>query len=669
MILGIDTETTGLDLWHGCRPFMVQTLTEEGLSKVWVWRVNPFTREPLIPKEDVTEISEYINSFDSLEFQNAKYDLRALEFIGVRLPSWSKVDDVIIRSHCLRSLGPHDLKSTGIQFAGISDNDQEELRKACILARRVGKKLGWRIADEYDPHWPATKGGKKGENSSWWAADMWMPREVALRPEANELLDEHQLKGLETVCYRYGTTDTLRTVLTAGVFSSAIRECGLEYQYDQRRQQLEVSYEMEREGTTLDINACKPVLEKHKRIANEMERECYRIVDNKINNLESPPQLKSALYSILGLPVVKRTKPSKTHPGGQPSTDKDTLDELIEHCEPGGDAENFIISLRAYRKRDKAAESVESYIRGSFRNDCIDKYIQRYVSLHPSFNITGTQTTRYSSSNPNGQNIALGKGLDPRENFNLRELFGPIPGFLWLSHDFSNIELRIFAYQAGETEFIDAFENGESVHLLVAAELYPAEFEQCLKDGTDFEEVYPQIYGWIKNGNFSLIYGAGARKADATYHLKGAYNRFRKRFKHIDRFMQVMHDQARREGYITCIGGYRLQVPHDGPHKAVNYYVQGSAGWAMCLAMNRVYDYCQGTQHKMIMTIHDELVTKVSASSRWLMIAHKIAQLMESTGKDLGMPLPVKASVIRNNWGHEEKIDLKKKILLPVGKV
>jgi DNA polymerase I len=216
-----------------------------------------------------------------------------------------------------------------------------------------------------------------------------------------------------------------------------------------------------------------------------------------------------------------------------------------------------------------------------------------------------------------------------------------------LAMDYSNIELRIFAYKSGDKDLIAAFEAGQSVHLVIASVLWPKLYKQL---GPDKFKKRPE-YGWTKNGNFSLIYGASPRKADATYHQKGAYNLIRNRFTDIDGFMVSKDQEAKRFGYITTMGGYHLQVPQDKPHVAVNYYVQGSAGYYMLLAMPRIHKYLQAQDDcHLILQVHDEFVYDIP-NHGYEEHATVLAQTMEQSGHDLGIHVPVETDLIKDTWG------------------
>ncbi len=649
-MLGLDTETTGLDLWHGCKPFFVSTCREDGTLAYWEWDVDPMTRTPLPPKRDLVEIRKVLHT-NALVFHNAKFDVRALATVGVNLPKWDRVEDTLIASHALASGKSHKLKDLALEYLDIPDTDQAELREAVIHAQRIGRKKGWRVAKANDPHWPAMKRPPKGKDQagdSWWACDMFIPRAVA---KAEKYPKDHPWW---TVCQRYALMDAERTIGLWMLFRDALKVEGLWEQYQTRKKMLGITYRMESRGVTTHSKTLVKAADQYNQNVIDTDKVCRRLANNKIGNLSSPQQLNGILFGHFKLRGIKKTETGY-------STDRETLETLLDRTPQTSKAWHFINNLNLHRKYGKALDYLDGYQKSGIplaqslwlRDFAKAKGADDYLSLHPNFNITGTDTTRLSSNNPNAQNISK------KEGFNLRQVFGPIPGREWYSKDFSNIELRIFAYESGDKDLIRAFETGYSVHLIIAEELYPKEFAACLKAGKDFKKVYEStLYQWIKNGNFSLIYGAGEEKADLTYHLKGAYRRIRKRFKAIDRFMSAKYEEAVQRGYITTIGGYRLQVPKDGPHKAVNYFVQGSAGWAMVLAMVRVDDYLRlnAKDAGLVMTIHDELVTDFPISKYNLGHVRKIKSLMESVGHDFGFPIPVEVDRIRTNWAEEEKV-------------
>jgi len=261
-----------------------------------------------------------------------------------------------------------------------------------------------------------------------------------------------------------------------------------------------------------------------------------------------------------------------------------------------------------------------------------------------------------STANPSQQNVSK------QENYNLRYLFGPAPGREWYSIDQSNVEMRLFAYCSGDKKLIQAFEDGFSVHMIFAEILYPEECACCIRDGVKFKDRYETtLYQWIKNGNFALIYGAAEKKANETYRLPNAYNLIRQHLPLVDAFIREKYDEGLAEGYVTLLGGYQLQVPRSDPHKAANYFIQGTAQWALQVAMNRVYAYLKTLPgYYMILQIHDELLFDfpIAAPGVNEKIIRNIARIMMLSGDDIGINLPVEIKRCSETWAKGEYIPL-----------
>jgi DNA polymerase I-like protein with 3'-5' exonuclease and polymerase domains len=610
---------------------MVTTCSIEGDLQCWEWDVNPLTREPEIPKGDLTELQDFLDA-NHFVLHNTKFDYLALESIGLRIPSFEFTQDTLIASHVLASAESHNLKDLGLQYCDILNDDEEALHAATVIARRYGKKYKWRTAqkDVHDPHFPAA-------TKDWVKMDMWTPRAMA---KAQNLPPDHPYW---TLCRTYGILDAERTMACWLIMEEGLKEEGLTYQYEQRRKLLEVTYTMESHGITLRATESQKVKKDYRFKSNKAELAAKTAADHKIDNLDSYQQLSKILFDHFKLEPTKQTK------AGNPSTDKDVIKELSEMVE--GKPLDFLTNLQDFRGYTTAWDYLNSY-----KNFGVELKGTDFWSLYPSFNITGTKTTRFSCNNPNAQNISK------KERTNLRKVFGPAPGREWWSIDYSNIEMRIFGYASGDEKLIGAFESGESVHLIFSEILFPKEFAECRRKGWSFKDKYEStLYQWTKNGNFSLIYGAGVAKANRTYHVDNAYHIIRSKLPLIDEFMRLKDHEARSEGFITTLGGYRLQVPEKKPHAAVNYFVQGSAGWAMIMAMIRVFEYLRtlGPEYKMTMTVHDELDFDFPVHkdpNHNLRIIYHIKQLMELSGEDIGIPVPVDVERHAVTWAVGERI-------------
>jgi len=408
---------------------------------------------------------------------------------------------------------------------------------------------------------------------------------------------------------------------------------GVREHYENRRQLLEITYGMEEYGVYVRKDRLEDTVHDFKRRIKRSRELCEETYGGVIN-LNSSAQLSKFLFNTkekggLGLLPYTRTQTGW-------STAKNDLEKLLDESRRGSPERVFLANLLTVKKYGKALDYLDQYERIADRD-----------GIHPSFNITGTRTTRFSSSNPNAQNIG-------KRSTNIRGVFGPPPGRIWYAIDYENIELRIFAYSCGDERLIEAFEKGGSVHLVIAEQLWP---ELFVKLGpTEFKKT--KQYGWTKNGNFALIYGAGIGRAETTYHVEGAYDRIREQFPLIDVFMREKAQESRDTGKVITLGGYPLVVARNEPHKAVNFFCQGSAGDAMNAAITRCDNYLLGTDGHMIMTIHDELVFDFPVEDDHEQMAIEVAARMELSGGDIELPTPVSIERITSSWADGVEVNL-----------
>jgi len=648
-LVALDTEDTGVSLHHGCLPFFTSICDEEGTMNGWEWDVDPKTRLPNMPKKEVRQIHEVYRD-NRLVFHNAKFDVRAHYKAGIisfpeALKTLEDCEDTLIASHVLMSSAPHGLKDLAAEFLDISVEDQDALAEETIKARRIGKKKGWRIAGPHDPHWPHLKRASHG--SSWHYFDTWLPRAIA----KDEKYPKDHLWW--NVLSTYGLLDAERTMGLWLIFEDALKEEGLWELYQTRKKLLSITFKMEENGITIDRRKLDKAVAQFSQANEDAERKCVRLANGKIDNLRSYPQLQGVLYGNFKL---KPTAKMETKTGY--STNNDTIEELKLQVKTRSKAFHFMANLQAFRKTGKADDYLETYGKVSFPIGTDGCFLinptkskrgpnggnPSWLRLFPNFNITGTKTTRLSSNDPNAQNISK------KENFNLRQVFCPAPGRVWFALDYMNIELRIFAYQSGDQRLIDAFEEGKSVHLVIGEQLHPKLFAKLGPEGFAKTEQYR----WVKNGNFALIYGAGIARANATYRVPNAYQMIRKQLPLIDKFMASKNREAKQNGFVTTLGGYRLEVPRSKPHAAVNYFVQGSAGWGLIHALIGVNAYLDrlGDEFKMIMTVHDEIVLDFPKRKGNIAKIRRVKNLMETAGDVLGLPTPVDCDLIEDNWAN-----------------
>lgn len=593
--LAVDTETTGTRLFHGCKPFAVSACNQSG--KTWFFRcpVNA-DRQPQWKPKQLAEIRDLLASYPVLVFHNAKFDVRGLASIGIDLTSrWDEIRDTLLYSHVLDSSEDHGLKPLAKKYLGISDDDQQALHAATIKARRIAKKNGVKLADEVE-------------------ADSWL------------VADE-----LET----YSIQDARRTALLYAMYVDAVKREGLTEQADREHRLMPVVYRMEQRGmrflgaTALRerINYGK-VAKREADKAVKLARSCGMPADF---NPRSPQQLGKLLFEKLRLPITTRT------PAGQPRTDAETLESLAL-TNPGKPAQ-FLTALLLSRKAAKAAEYLTEYSSLAIREG------NGLTILHGSLNQTGTRTTRFSSHDPNQQNVSV------QSETPLRVVFGPRPGHYWIDADYDNIEMRLLAWASGEQRLIDLFLAGGSYHLLIAEILHgPKETWHGLN--RDDWKKSPE-YKSVKNGNFARGYGAGEAKTDATYGVRGAYRKLIDEFQEWSAFNRKLIREAETNGYVKTMFGYKLTTPPGREFTtALNSFIQGTAGDVIkygMLALAEDQDFAR-LGGEILLTVHDELIVEFPDSADKIEAADCVKRAMESPGVKIGIPLTVTPDVVTENW-------------------
>lgn len=662
MILSLDTETPGLDFFHGVKPFLVTICWENNEQAFWEWDVDPLTRQPAIPREDLKEIAGYLEEAEEIAFQNAKFDIRALSVAGVKWKEawWGKVQDTLYSAHLLASGEDHDLTYQAHKYLRIDILPfEQELHAAVVECRKLIKKefKDWKIAKEDDPYCIKIMPSNKGEKQ--WKADYWTPRAYA---KAKNLPSNHPWWD---VCSKYANVDTGVTTPLWIEHKRLLKERNLWNIYLERRKLIKRIYTMETRGVTFNEVRRQELLKKHEEEELQTEKICVGLSGGILKQLPkngSSKALHEVIFKRFRLPEVKVKK--KTKKTDTPSINKAAIDYWMATLDPKTSAYTFVKNLRRNRGCNTAIGYSTSYNRFGLKIG-----VEEFYRLHPSFNATGSHTLRFSCSNPNGQNISK------LSEANLRYMFGPRVGREWWSLDFSNLELTIPAYECNEEEMIQLFERPNdppyfgSQHLLISHILYPKEFEACLAKGESFKDKYKDtLYQWTKNGDFAVTYGAMEEygTADAAYHLPGAHRRIKERLKNLTKLGDYYTEFAQQNGFVWTMvdkevgGAYPIQAGMDDygrvrPTTCLNYHVQGSAMWAMCKAMDRVGEYLDslGIGAFITLQVHDELVIDLPVAKSGksnLPIIMEVKRLMELSGNDFGLPLRTSVSYHPDNW-------------------
>jgi len=261
--------------------------------------------------------------------------------------------------------------------------------------------------------------------------------------------------------------------------------------------------------------------------------------------------------------------------------------------------------------------------------------------IHPSFNQTGTRTTRFSCSNPNAQNV----GKDTTSP--LRSVFRPRCGHVWYCLDYNQIELRIFAHVTHEKIMLDAFAAGQDVHQITA----------------DFFAVSRTVGKTI---NFAIIYGSGPDRIGRLGGSPDTYDHYRRLYPQVGKFLEKISRQVSTNGFVETLGGYKLYVSREKPYAGVNYIVQGTAGDILKNAMVSLVESERWLYEAIILTIHDEIILELPKDNHDLtpknssccVAAIRVKMAMESAGADLGITTPVDVSLVTKSWAELREVTL-----------
>jgi DNA polymerase-1 len=363
-----------------------------------------------------------------------------------------------------------------------------------------------------------------------------------------------------------------------------------------------------------------------KRIA-ELEDQAHASAGLKFN-IASPKQIQEVLYGHLELPVLRKT------PKGQPSTAENVLQELaIEYELP-----RLILEHRALSK-----------LKSTYTDKLPEMINPKTGRVHTSYHQAVAATGRLSSSDPNLQNIPI-RTADGRR---IRTAFIPEDGYVLMSADYSQIELRIMAHLSGDQGLLRAFAEGADIHRATAAEVF----------GVAPDKVSDDQRRHAKAINFGLIYGMSAFGLAQQLRIeRGAAQEYVDlyfaRYPGVKRYMEATREQARDKGYVETVFGRRLYVPdikasnHNrrqyAERTAINAPMQGTAADLIKMAMLVVDDWLQSSGGtRMIMQVHDELVFEVPADDVKSARAY-VAEAMVGVAQ-LAVPLDVEVGT-GMNW-------------------
>ena len=274
--------------------------------------------------------------------------------------------------------------------------------------------------------------------------------------------------------------------------------------------------------------------------------------------------------------------------------------------------------------------------------------------IHTTYNQASTATGRLSSSNPNLQNIPV-RDEDGRQIRRAFTALHPERGELYLSADYSQIELRLMAHFSQDPHMIEAFLSGADIHTATAAKIYHIPMEEVTSD----------LRRKAKTANFGINYGItpfGLRnRLDIPlYEAQQLIEGYFASYPGIRKYMDSTIEQAQEKGYIETLYGRRRYISNINSHNAnvrgnaernaINSPIQGSAADIIKLAMCHIAQRmkAEGFRSKMILQVHDELNFSVLPDELEA-LKKLVKEEMEAMGKELSVPLIVDIGV-GQNW-------------------
>ena len=351
-----------------------------------------------------------------------------------------------------------------------------------------------------------------------------------------------------------------------------------------------VIHDMERYGVGADRGALISFGDELNGRIEELKARIYELAGEEFN-INSPKQLGVILFEKMELKGGKKTKSGY-------STSADVLEKIR------GDHE-IIPAILEYRQLTKL---VSTYVEG------LSQHIGADRRIHSTFNQTVTATGRISSTEPNLQNLPTRTSLGKE----IRKVFTPDEGYIFLDADYSQIELRVMASMSGDEALIEAFNSGKDIHAITASQVFDV----------PIEDVTPDLRRKAKAVNFGIIYGIsafglGEDLGISNKEAKQYKEKYLETYSGVKTFLDEQIASAKNAGYVKTYYNRIRPIPElkssnfmqrsFGERVAMNSPIQGTAADIIKIAMINVYKALKNGNYKsrLILQIHDELLIEV----------------------------------------------------------
>jgi DNA polymerase-1 len=428
----------------------------------------------------------------------------------------------------------------------------------------------------------------------------------------------------------YAVEDADVTYQLKQIFEPRIKTGGLgDLAHDIEMPLISVLALMERNGVILNLDDLKAITINLREDIISLEKEIYTLAGTEFN-ISSPKQLGDILFIRLKLDEKARVTKTKQFI---------TNEEILQRLTSKHPIVNKVLEYRGLKKL------LSTYV--ETLPLLVDKKTGR---IHTSFNQAVAATGRLSSNNPNLQNIPV-KDARGRE---IRKAFVPEKGRIFLSADYSQIELRLMAHLSKDKSMIADFLSGNDIHAATAAKIFSVEIK----------DVTREMRSRAKTANFGIIYGISSfglserlniGRKEAKELIDGYFNSY----PGVRIYMEESVNKARNKGFVTTMFGRKRYLPDihsrnqvvrgNAERNAINAPIQGSAADIIKIAMVRINDRMKSgkIQSKMILQVHDELIFEVEISE--LEKLKEMVLFEMSNVVKLDIPLKVESGT-GNNW-------------------
>ena len=455
-------------------------------------------------------------------------------------------------------------------------------------------------------------GTKPGNN-----LDQCLERYIGIAPAADESLSDWGAMLLEDTQLAYAARDVAHLFELATAQRELISDAGLEDVWQLEMRLLPAVVEMEANGIAVD-------LERLRSLRDQARAETHTLAETLRESLQQPALNPASSRQILSALQARGIAID--------NTDEDSLKAANDGT--------IIPSLLAYRSAEKQAQQASSLLDA----------VQYDGRIHGRFDPTGTATGRFSSKEPNLQNIGRGE---------LRSCFVAAPGHRLIVADYSQIELRAAAAIAGETKMIEAYKRGVDLHRQTAAAVL----------GKPLEAVTKEERQMAKSANFALLYGQSApgyqRYAASSYGVKLELEQareIRQAFFHTYCALRQWHGESHVKAErgireVRTVSGRRRLIPPDASEwnrftALVNTPVQGGCADGLKRAMVRLHHELP-REARLISTVHDELIVEAPGQIA-LEVCEQVRTVMceAMAGLFPQMPIEVEAHVC-SSWAEK----------------